>query len=97
MSLIFNVFPDYVCSNFIPNTSDKVAIVPQFSSLKLLTHFGEFSKYFTGGYTFHYLNLILQQHLKEWFLLRLSTIVWLVLILGCILTVTVFLDIHTLF
>lgn len=48
MSLIFKILPDYVCGCFTPNTSDKVAGVPQFSSPKLLTQFGEFSKYFTS-------------------------------------------------
>lgn len=41
--------------------------------------------------------LILQQRLKEGFILLLSTIVWLMLMLGCFLVVIVFLDIHTLF
>ena len=41
--------------------------------------------------------LILQQRLKEGFVLLVSTTVWLVLILGCLLVVVVFLDIHTLF
>ena len=55
MSLIFNIFPNYVCGNFISNTADKIAIVPQFPCPKLLPQIGKLTKYFTGRYTFHYL------------------------------------------
>ena len=39
--------------------------------------------------------LMLKQRTNEGFMLLLSTIVWLVLLLGCILIGIVFLDIHT--
>ena len=55
MSLIFNIFPNYVCCNLIPDTADEIAIVPQFPSPKLFPQIGELTKYFTGRDTFHYL------------------------------------------
>jgi hypothetical protein len=42
MRLVFNIFPDYVSSNIISNTSDKIAIVPQFSRPKLFPDFRVF-------------------------------------------------------
>jgi hypothetical protein len=36
MSLIFNVFPNYICGYFITSAVDKIAIVPQFPCPKLL-------------------------------------------------------------
>ena len=56
MSLILNVFPNYVCGYFIANTADKVAIVPHLPCPKLLPQIGELTKYFTGRDAFHYLN-----------------------------------------
>jgi len=44
MSLIFNVFPNYVCRNPTSNTADKIAIVPQLSCPKLLSQFGKLSR-----------------------------------------------------
>ena len=41
--------------------------------------------------------LLLSKRTKEGFLLLFSTVVWLVLILGCFLAAIVFLDIHTIF
>lgn len=41
--------------------------------------------------------LILQQRLKEGFVLLVSTTVWLMLMLGAILIVIVFFDVHTIF
>ena len=42
MRLEFNIFPDYVSSNIISNTSDKIAIIPQLSQPKLFPDFGYF-------------------------------------------------------
>ena len=55
MSLIFNILPNYVCGNLIPNAADKIAIVPQFPSPKLLPQIGKLAKCFTSRNTFHYL------------------------------------------
>jgi hypothetical protein len=55
MSLIFNIIPNYVCGYLIPNTADKIAIVPQFPCPKLLLQIGKLTKYFTSRNTFHYL------------------------------------------
>ena len=55
MSLIFNIFPNYVCGNLIPNTADKIAILPQLPSPKPLPQIWEPTKCFTGRNTFHYL------------------------------------------
>ena len=55
MSLIFNILPNYICCNLIPNTADKIAIVPQFSCPKLLPQIRKLTKCFTGRNTFHYL------------------------------------------
>jgi hypothetical protein len=41
--------------------------------------------------------LILHQQIKEGFMLLIATIAWLLLLLGCLLIVIVFLDIHTIF
>jgi len=56
MSLIFNIFPNYICGNLIPNTADKIAIVPQFPSPKLLPQIRKLTKYFTCRDAFYYLN-----------------------------------------
>ena len=55
MSLIFNIFPDYICGNLIPNTADKIAIVPHLPCPKLLPQIRKLTKYFTGRNTFHHL------------------------------------------
>ncbi len=41
--------------------------------------------------------LVLKQQISEGFLLLLSTVAWLVLMLGAIITAIAFLDIHTVF
>ena len=56
MRLVFNIFPDYVSSNIISNTSDKIAVIPQFSRPKLFPDFGVFLKYLSCRYAFHYLH-----------------------------------------
>jgi len=55
MSLIFDVFSNYFCGYFVTNTTDKIAVVPQFPCPKLLPQIGELIEYFTGRDTFHYL------------------------------------------
>jgi hypothetical protein len=55
MSLIFNILTNYVCGNLIPNTADKVAIIPKFPCPKLLSQIGKLAKCFTGRNTLHYL------------------------------------------
>jgi len=42
-------------------------------------------------------HLMFQQRIKDGFILLLSTIVWLVLMLVCVLTIIVFFDVHTIF
>ena len=41
--------------------------------------------------------LMLTQRINEGFLLLLATIIWLVLILGCVLVAIVFFHVHTIF
>jgi hypothetical protein len=41
--------------------------------------------------------LILHQRIKDGYMLLIATIAWLLLLLGCLLIVIVFLDIHTIF
>ena len=56
MSLVLNIFTDYVCGNFVSNTADKIPIVPQFSHPKLLPQLGKFLEHLTPRYAFHYLH-----------------------------------------
>ena len=56
MSLVFNIFPNYVCGYFVANTANKITIVPQLPCPKLLPQIGKLPKYFTGRDAFHYLN-----------------------------------------
>jgi len=53
MGLIFNIFTDYVSRNFIPNTTNKVAIVPQFSRPKLLPKLGKLLERLSCRDAFH--------------------------------------------
>jgi len=55
MILVFNMPPDYVGSDFVNNTSDKVPIVPKLLSPKLFPNLGKLFKYLSGRYTLHYL------------------------------------------
>ena len=56
MSLIFNILPNYICGYFIPNTSDKVTIIPLLPCPKLFPQVGKLLEYFTGGDALHHLN-----------------------------------------
>jgi hypothetical protein len=67
MSLIFNVFPDYICGNLIPNAADKIPVVPQFPCPKLLPKIWKPLKYLTGRYAFHYLNHSCQRIFRRYF------------------------------
>ena len=55
MSLIFNISPYYICSNFITNTPDKIAIAPKLSRPKLSPQFRKLFKNLSCRYTFKYL------------------------------------------
>jgi hypothetical protein len=56
MSLILNVSTNYVRSYFVSHTTDKIAIVPQFSRPKLFSQLWKLPEYFTRRNTFHYLH-----------------------------------------
>jgi hypothetical protein len=58
MSLVFNIFPYYVSSYFVPYTPDKISVTPKFSSPKLFLQLREFSKYFSRRYTLEYLHYL---------------------------------------
>ena len=55
MRLVFNLFSNYISGDFISNTPDKIAIVPQLSSPELFPNLGKFLKYLSSRYAFHYL------------------------------------------
>ena len=55
MRLVLNIFPNYVSGNFISNTPDKIAIIPQLSRPKLFFYLGKFLKYLSSRYAFYYL------------------------------------------
>ncbi len=55
MRLVFNMFSNYVSGDFISNTSDKIAIVPQLTCPKLFPNLGKFFKQLPTRYAFHYL------------------------------------------
>ena len=48
MSLVLNIFTDYIGGNFVANTADKVTIIPQLSSPKLFSQLRKFLKHFHG-------------------------------------------------
>jgi len=56
MSLIFNIFPNYVCGYFVTNASDKIAVIPQLPCPKLFPQVGKLLEYLTGGDALHHLN-----------------------------------------
>ena len=56
MSLILDVFTDYIRSDFITYAANKVTIVPQFPSPKLLPDLRIFLEYLSGRNAFHYLH-----------------------------------------
>ena len=55
MRLVFNIFSNYVGGDFISNTSDKIAIVPQLICPELFLNLGKFFKQLPTRYAFHYL------------------------------------------
>ena len=55
MRLVLNIFSNYVSGDFISNTPDKIAIVPQLSRPELFPNLGKFFKQFSSRYTFQYL------------------------------------------
>ena len=67
MSLIFNIFPNYICGYFIANTADEISIVPQLPSPKLLPQIGKCFKDFTGRDTFHYLYHLRRRVFRRYF------------------------------
>ncbi len=56
MSLVFNIFPNYVRSNLVSYTPDEIPVVPKLMCPKLLPQFRELFKYLSCRNTFHYLN-----------------------------------------
>jgi len=56
MTLILNVFSDYVGSHLISYTPNEIAITPQLSSPELLPQFRILLKYLPRRYAFHYLH-----------------------------------------
>ena len=58
MSLVLDIFADYVGGYFVSNTAYKVAIIPKFSSPKLLSKLGKLLERFSGRYTFHDLGYL---------------------------------------
>ena len=48
--MILNIFSNHICSDFIANCADKIAIFPKFSTPKLLLYFWVFLKYYTRTY-----------------------------------------------
>ncbi len=56
MILVLNISTDYICGDFVSNTTNKVAIVPQLPRPKLLPQLGKFLEHLTPRYTFHYLH-----------------------------------------
>jgi hypothetical protein len=55
MSLILDVFTDYIRSDFVTCTADKVTIVPQFPTPKLFPYLRKLLEYLSGRDAFHYL------------------------------------------
>ena len=55
MRLVLNIFSNYVSGDFISNTPDKIAIIPQLTCPKLFPNLGKFFKQLPARYAFHYL------------------------------------------
>lgn len=62
--LISNILSYNFCRYLVPNRTDKVTIIPQFSSPELFLYLGEFSKHHFSRYAFDYL------HYPRWRILR---------------------------
>jgi hypothetical protein len=50
-TMILNIFSNHICSYFITNCANKIAIFPKFCTPKLLLYFWVFLKYYTRTYT----------------------------------------------
>ena len=53
MSLALNIFTDYIGGNFITNTANEVAVVPQLASPQMFSQFGKLLQRFPGRDAFH--------------------------------------------
>ena len=58
MGLVLNIPTDYISSDFITNTPDKIAIIPKLSSPKLFLEFRKLLKCLPSRYAFHYLHYL---------------------------------------
>jgi len=54
--LMFDIPPNYLRRYFVSHTSDKIAVVPQFSTPQWLLHLRKLLKYHPGRNTFHPLH-----------------------------------------
>ena len=62
--LIPNILSDNFCCYIVANRTDKVTVIPEFSSPKFFLYLGEFSKHHLCRYAFDYL------HYSRWSILR---------------------------
>ena len=67
MSLVFNIFPDYVRSNFVSYTPDEIPVIPQLMCPKLLPQLRKLLKYFSCRNTLHYLNYLCRRETRRCF------------------------------
>jgi hypothetical protein len=58
--LCFNIIPNCIGHNLIPNCSDIPPVTPKFPSPKLFLYFGKFLKKLSCGYAFYYQKLPLK-------------------------------------
>ena len=56
MGLILNITSNDIGGDIIANTSDKIAVVPEFSRPEGFPKLGELFEYFSCRYAFHYLH-----------------------------------------
>lgn len=67
MSLISNIFSDYIGGHFISDTANEIPIVPEFARPHLLPQFRVFFNYFSCRYTFHYLHYLCRRIFWRYF------------------------------